>query len=128
MSFRHFSLRRSIASAPGLALVLPAVALAVGAVVWRRRSAPPPPLPRLPVRKPPRSSMAPRARFERSSAPAPHVVVPHSFWDAGELDDDEQDDPAEIPYSGLPLVSEASQSAAALDPADREASSVVLHW
>jgi len=26
------------------------------------------------------------------------------------------------------LVSEASQSAALLDPADREASSVVLHW
>jgi hypothetical protein len=56
------------------------------------------------------------------------VVVPQWFWDTGELGDDEQDDPAEIPHSGLPFVSEASQSAALLDPADREASSVVLHW
>ena len=85
-------------------------------------------MPRLPVRRtPPRPSIAPRSRFARSSAPAPDVVVPDWFWDSGELED-EQDDPAEIPYSGLPLVSEASQSAAVLDPADREASSVVLHW
>lgn len=129
MSFHRFSLRRSIASAPGLALVLPAVALAIGAFTWRRRAAPPPPMPRLPVRrKRPRPSTAARATSVRSSAHAPQVVVPHGFWDADELEQDDPDDPAEIPYSGLPLVSQASQSAAVLDPADCEASSVVLHW
>jgi hypothetical protein len=127
MSFRHFSLRRSLASAPVLALVVPGVALAIGAFVWRRRFAPLPSMPRLPVRKPPRSS-APPTSLERASARAWHVDIPQSFWDAGELDDDEQDDPAEIPARGLPLVSEASQSAALLDPADGEASSVVLNW
>jgi hypothetical protein len=129
MSFRRFSLRRSIAGAPGLGWVLPAVALAIGAFTWRRHFTPLPPMPRLPVRrKPPRPSTTARADLARSSAPAPQVVVPDWFWDVGAIDEDEQDDPAEIPYPGLPLVSEASQSAALLDPADREASSVVLHW
>ena len=127
MSLRRFSPRRSIARAPGLGWVLPALALAIGALTWRHFASPPP-LPRLPVRRiPPRPSRAERASVARSRAPAPQVVVPHAFWDVDELDE-EQDDPAEIPYRGLPLVSEASQSTALLDPADREASSVVLHW
>jgi hypothetical protein len=126
MSFRRFSLRRSM-SASGLGLVLPALALAIAAVAWRRHFAPQPPMPRLPVRRtPPRPSRSARADFV--SAPAPEVVVPHWFWDADDRDEEERDDPAEIPHSGLPLVSEASQAAAALDPADREASSVVLNW
>jgi len=128
MSLRRFSLRRPIASGARFGWVLPAVALAIGALTWRRYFAPPPPMPRLPVRRtPPRPSRAERASLARSRAPAPQVVVPHAFWDVDELDE-EPDDPAEIPYRGLPLVSEASQSAALLDPADREASSVVLHW
>ncbi|HEU4579179.1 MAG TPA: hypothetical protein VFS67_13035 [Polyangiaceae bacterium] len=107
-------------------MVLPALALALAAVTWRRHSVPQP-MPRLPVRrKSPRSSTS--ARADLAGAPAPDVVVPHWFWDAGEMDQDERDDPAEIPHSGLPLVSEASQSAAVLDPADHEASSAVLHW
>ena len=130
MSFRRFSLRRSIVGAPALRLVLPAVAFAIGAFAWRR-FAPQPPMPRLPIRKQPPPHPAARAHLKRSSAPAPDVVVPHSFWDAGELaelEEDEHDDPAEIPYSGLPLVSEASQSAARLDPADHEPSSAPFHW
>jgi hypothetical protein len=106
------------------------LALAIGVFTWRRRLAPLLPMPRLPVRRqPPRPSPAERASFARPSAAAPDVVVPHWFWDTGELEEleqDEHDDPAEIPYRGLPLVSEASQSAAL--PADRDPSSVVLHW
>ena len=86
-------------------------------------------MPRLPVRrKPSRFSESARPiRSAPSREPAPDVVVPRAFWDADDWDE-ERDDPAEIPYYDLPLVSEASQSAALLDPADREASSVVLHW
>lgn len=132
MLFRHFSLRRTIARAPHLAWVLPAAALAIGAFRWHRRFAPLPPMPRLPVRqRTPRPSPDALASLAGSSPPAADVVVPHWFWDTGELEepeDEELDDPAEIPHSGLPLVSEASQSAALLDPAEREPSSVLLHW
>jgi hypothetical protein len=108
------------------------VALAIGAFGLRRRFAALPPMPRLPVRqKPTAPSAVAHASLEHSSTPAADVVVPEWFWDTselGEFDEDEHDDPAEIPHSGLPLVSEASQSAALLDPAEREPSSVLLRW
>jgi hypothetical protein len=52
------------------------------------------------------------------------VVLPVSFWDA-EVD---EDDPAEVPAEGLSLVSEASQSAALLDPDELEERGFVLRW
>jgi hypothetical protein len=55
---------------------------------------------------------------------APEVVLPLSFWDA----DVDEDDPAEIPRAGLSFVGEASQSAAMLDPAEREELGIVLQW
>jgi hypothetical protein len=52
------------------------------------------------------------------------VALPISFWDA-ELG---EDDPAEIPSGGLSSVSEASQSAALLDPGELEERGFALRW
>jgi hypothetical protein len=52
------------------------------------------------------------------------VALPLSFWDAPV----DEDDPAEVPTAGLSFVSEASQSAAVLDPGELEESGAVLRW
>jgi len=85
-------------------------------------------MPRLPVRrKPPTPRGATpscASRLRRLQAPAPEVALPLSFWDAPV----DEDDPAEVPTAGLSFVSEASQSAAVLDPGELEESGAVLRW
>jgi len=85
-------------------------------------------MPRLPVRRKPvtpRAASAARAqRARRLQAPAPEVVLPVSFWDA----EVGENDPAEVPSGGLSCVSEASQSAALLDPSEFEESGFELRW
>ncbi|MEO8177576.1 MAG: hypothetical protein ABI895_01975 [Deltaproteobacteria bacterium] len=109
-------------------IVLPALAVSLAAAAWLRRSDASHPMPRLPVRrKPPtpRGANPSRAsRLRRLQAPAPEVALPLSFWDA----EADEDDPAEIPTAGLSFVSEASQSAALLDPGELEESGSMLHW
>jgi hypothetical protein len=107
---------------------LPAVAASIAAAAWVRRSRAESSLPRLPVRRKPPAVRAAsnntRSRHRQLQAPASEVVLPLSFWDA-EVD---EDDPAEIPSAGLSCVSEASQSAALLDPSEREETGSVLQW
>jgi hypothetical protein len=128
MSLHRFLLHRRFAKFPWTRLVLPALAATVAAAAWRRHRRAEPPMPRLPVRRnpvTPRAASAARShRSRRLQAPAPEVVLPVSFWDA-EVD---EDDPAEVPSRGLSFVSEASQSAALLDPGELEESGFELRW
>lgn len=85
-------------------------------------------MPRLPMRRQPptprAASTSHARRLRHLQAPAPEVSLPLSFWDAEVA----EDDPAEIPSAGLSFVSEASQTAAMLDPGEREESGFALHW
>jgi hypothetical protein len=127
MSLQRFLPRRRSPGFSWTRIVLPALAVSLAAAAWLRRADASQPMPRLPVRRAPptpRGANTSRAHRLRRLQPAPEVALPLSFWDA-ELD---EDDPAEIPTAGLSFVSEASQSAALLDPGELEESGVVLYW
>jgi hypothetical protein len=109
-------------------LVLPAVALGIAAIIVGRRvraEAAAPRMPRLPVRRKVASPSS--SRLRRLSAPAPAVAPPGAFWDAM-TEDEDGDDPAEIPDHASALVSEASLSAAGIAPGAFHDSIVQLRW